>query len=51
MNTKERIVSYLDGVLLAVVMLWTITIAAELVSPSIQQSSSTELHAPLAKQL
>jgi len=48
MKIKERFLNTLDGILLALVMLWTITFATQLLHPSnAQPLSSNELHAPL----
>jgi len=50
MNIKERFLDSLDGVLLALAMLWTITIASALLYPGAgEQRSSTELHASMGR--
>jgi hypothetical protein len=50
MNTKERFLNILDGVLLALAMAWTLTIATALLHPSNANSSATELRAAITDQ-
>jgi hypothetical protein len=50
MNTKERFLNILDGVLLALAMAWTLTIATALFHPTHANSNPTELRAAITDQ-
>ena len=50
MNTKERFLNVLDGVLLALAMAWTLTIATALFHPTGANSSPAQLQAAVTAQ-
>ena len=51
MNTKERFLNVLDGVLLALAMAWTLTIATALFHPTTTNSSPAPLQAAVTEQV
>jgi hypothetical protein len=50
MNTKERFLNVLDGVLLALAMAWTLTFATALFHPAAQPVPAQDLRAAITDQ-
>jgi hypothetical protein len=50
MNTKERFLNLIDGVLLTLAMVWTLTIAIALFHPTSATSNPTALRAAITDQ-